>query len=209
VSIACLQGGAEFGPDCRAMDAELISLATGQVVLVPLAAEPGVQYEAAGTTGVRYFRELGADAACAPDAREDLPAALAVLRGAGLVMLPGGSPSRLRSALAGAVAEVLRERIDQGAVVVGASAGAMLLCEWTALPALGADVVHGMGVVTGLMVLPHYRPGLQPGWSAPAGIRRLGIPEQSGVVVADGSLRSVGRRPGVLLDGPDAGEIPR
>jgi peptidase E len=208
--MACLQGGAEFGPDCREMDTELLDRATGPVVVLPLAATAGEQYQAASTTGTRYYRSLGADVRYAPDARHDLPAALAALREAGLVMLPGGSPGRLRDALSGAVVEVLRERAEQGAVLVGASAGAMVLCEWTALPDRGGEVVHGTGLVPGFLVVPHFHPGdPDRGWTPPAGIRRLGIPEQSGVVVADGALRSVGARASVLLDGPEAGEIPR
>ena len=76
--LVCLQGGAEFGPGCREMDAALLRRAAGPVVVTALAGAVGREYRTASENGVRHFRALGAqDVVAAPDAREDLGADLA------------------------------------------------------------------------------------------------------------------------------------
>ncbi len=203
----CLQGGAEFGPDCREMDAALLAETSGPVVVLALASRPGREYAAAATNGVRHFTALGADAVAARDYRSDPAAALEAVARAGLLVLPGGSPSRLRGALldtemGAAVAGVLRS----GGTVLGASAGAMVLGEWMWLPDGGNRVVPGLGHVPGILVLPHYDGPPAP-VTAPDGIEALGLPECSGVVVRAGATRAVGVRRAVRI-GPDGQERP-
>jgi cyanophycinase-like exopeptidase len=210
--VICLQGGGEFSAACRAMDRELVRLAAGRVVVSALAAEQGRDYDTATTNGVRHFRAIGAgDVVAAPDAREDAGAALDVVASARLLVLPGGSPSRLLSALrttgmAAAVAALL----DDGGVLMGASAGAMVLCPWTVLPdrrAGGALAVErGLGLVDDLLVVPHWSGGSSRGdWlrsieaAVPSSITVLGIPEESGVLVDGPVLTAVGTSPTRLL----------
>ena len=83
------------------MDADLLRRADdGPVVITALAGAPGREYRTAGDNGVRHFRSLGAqDVVVAPDVREDEAGALEALRRARLLVLPGGSPSRLLAAL--------------------------------------------------------------------------------------------------------------
>lgn len=202
----CLQGGAEFGPLGAAMDAELVRLAgDGPVVVTALAGAPGREHDTANRNGVRHFAGLGAAAVAAPDARENEAGAYGVTREAALLVLPGGSPSRLldvltRTRVGLAVGEVLA----RGGVVMGASAGAMVLCEHTWLPDRGGQVVPGLGLVPGCLVLPHWqdtrtraaddlRGGLPPGTVV------LGIPEQSGVLVDGDRVTAVGHAGTVLL----------
>lgn len=199
----CLQGGAEFGPRCRAMDADLLARADGPVVVTALAGTIGSDYRTASENGVRYFRDLGAqDVVAAPDARQDRAAALAVLRRARLLVLPGGSPTRLLlSLLATDVDEVVTDLLADGGVVSGSSAGAMVLGGWTVLPdqrsAGRPRVDRGLGVVPDLLVLPHWS-GERADWLdaveavVPPDVTVLGIPEQSGVLVEDGTLLAVG-----------------
>ena len=195
----CLQGGAEFGPDCREMDADLLRRADGPVVVSALAGTPGSDYRTATENGVRHFRSLGAtDVVAAPDAREDRAAALAALSRARLVVLPGGSPSRLLHALTSTgVDEALHELLAAGGVLSGSSAGAMVLGGWTVLPEGGARVERGLGVVPDLLVVPHWT-GDRPDWTAaveavvPPDVTVLGIPEQSGVLVEGDLLTAVG-----------------
>ena len=210
----CLQGGAEFGKRCRDMDGELLRRADGgPVVITALAGAPGREYRTAGDNGVRHFRSLGApDVTVAPDVREDPQAAVAVLRTARLLVLPGGSPSRLLDSLRSTpVGDVLGERLADGAVLMGSSAGAMVLCAWTVLPDRrgpdgGPAVEPGLGVVPDLLVLPHWsgREGRES-WlravdrAVPAGVQVLGLPEQSGVLVEDGALTAVGSAPVTVL----------
>lgn len=201
--LICLQGGAEFTPGCDAMDADLVRRAGGPVVVTALAGAPGRDYATATANGVRHFAALsGAEVIAAPDARED-PGALAVIRRARLLVLPGGSPSRLLAALQSTgVDQVVRELVQDGAAVMGSSAGAMVLGDWTVLPeGPGPELAPGLGVVPGVVVVPHWG-GDRPDWLAAvrahpqaSGAEVLGIPEQSGIVLDEGSMSAVGRRP--------------
>ena len=211
----CLQGGAEFGAGCRGMDADLLVRAGGgPVVVTALAGAQGREYRTAGDNGVRHFRDLGAgDVSVAPDVREDPEAALAALRGARLLVLPGGSPSRLLEVLQQTpVGALVGELLADGVVAMGSSAGAMVLCEWTVLPDRrsprgGTSVVRGLGLVPGVAVVPHWSGGSSRGdWlrsideTVPSGVQVLGIPEESGVLVEDGRLRAVGSAPTVVVN---------
>lgn len=213
----CLQGGGEFSPGCWVMDAELVRRAGGRVVVSALAAAPGWDYQTATAHGVSHFRAIGAtDVLGAPDAREDPEPAAEILRTARLLVLPGGSPSRLLAAVLGTPVEVVvAALLDDDGVVMGASAGAMVLCPWTVLPDRrgpnGMAVERGLDLVPGLLVVPHWSGGGSRGdWlraidaTVPAGVQVLGIPEESGVLVEGTTLTAVGRSPSRLItDGRD------
>lgn len=202
----CLQGGNEFAPGCRAMDADLLRRAgDGPVVVTALAGAPGREYDTAGRNGVRHFRALGAaEAVVAPDVREDEAGALAALREARLLVLPGGSPARLLEALTSTpVGALLQELLDDGVVLMGSSAGAMVVCAWTVLPdrrgPTGTAVARGLGLVPDLVVVPHWSGGPGRGeWlravdaTVPSGVQVVGLPEEAGVLVEDGELTAVG-----------------
>src|SRR6478752_10757867 len=124
----CLQGGAEFGPGCRAMDAEVVELAArsgrdGPVVVVALAASPGHDHDDTVAHAVAYYESLGAaDTVGAPDARDDPAGSRELVEQARLVVLPGGSPNRLLIGLREAhLDEALRTVLAAGGVVSGAS----------------------------------------------------------------------------------------
>lgn len=209
----CLQGGAEFGEQCRAMDADLLVRAEGgPVVVSALAGAEGREYRVAGEHGVRHFSSLGAaDVSVAPDVREDREAALAALRRARLLVLPGGSPSRLLDVLkATPVGDLVGELLADGVVVMGSSAGAMVLCAWTVLPdrrgPRGPAVVRGLGLVERLLVVPHWSGGSSRGeWlravdhAVPDDVQVVGLPEQSGVLVDGCALTAVGAQPTRLV----------
>lgn len=211
-SMVCLQGGGEFSPGCRTMDAELVRRAGGRVVVSALAGSPGSDYRTATANGVRHFRAVGSvDVVGAPDARDEPAAAIEVLRTARLLVLPGGSPSRLLAALQQTgVGQLVAELLEADGVVMGASAGAMVLCPWTVLPdrrgAQGPVVEAGLGLVPGVVVLPHWRAGGDRGdWEravqarAGDGVQLLGLPEESGVVVEGTSFTAVGQSPSRLI----------
>lgn len=211
MGLICLQGGNEFAPGCREMDAYLLERAGGgPVVLLPLAAPKGDQYDTAGRNGATYLAALGAqDVTVAPDAREDMAGAVAAVGGAALLVLPGGSPRRLRDAVRGtplhdavrAVAE------DEDRVVMGSSAGAMVLCARTVLPEDRVEVEDGLGVVGDFTVIPHFD-GTKPDWErvlAPYG-DVLGIPECSGVLLDGEAVTAVGREAATLV-GADVREL--
>ena len=196
--LVCLQGGNELTDDCRPMDSQLLDLApSGPVVVVPLASEPGSDYERTGANGHRYFTSLGADVAIAPDARRDAAAAREAVARAAFVVLTGGSPRRLRDALtATGVDESVRERHQAGALVMGSSAGAMVACATTLLPQWRGNPNSGpgLGLVDGYVVVPHYD-GKRGGWVRTAlavAPRVLGIPECSGVLIDGDAMTSIG-----------------
>ena len=201
----CLQGGGEFSVGCRGMDADLVRRAGGRVVVTALAGAPGSDYDTATANGVRHFRAVGApDVVGAPDARSDPKAAAELLRTARLLVLPGGSPSRLLAALrATPVGDIVATLLEDDAVVMGASAGAMVLCPWTVLPdkrtSGGLAVETALGLVPDVLVIPHWSGGSSRGdWlraieaAVPEGAQVLGIPEESGVLVEDEVLTAVG-----------------
>lgn len=210
----CLQGGGEFSAACRPMDADLLARAGGRVVVTALAGTPGHDYRTATANGVRHFSELGAsDVVGAPDVRESPEEALDVLRTARLLVLPGGSPGGLLEALrSSGVDELVAELSADGAVVMGASAGAMVLCAWVVLPDRGMRVVPGLGLVPDAVVVPHWSGG-RADWLAaveaavPPKATVLGVPEESGVLVAGPALTAVGRSTAVSLR--DGRELPR
>lgn len=210
VGTVCLQGGAEFGPDCRRMDADLLRRADGPVVVTALAGAPGADYRTASANGVRYLQSLGADdVVAAPDARSDPEGALALLRAARMVVLPGGSPSRLLDALQRTgIEQVLADLLDAGGIVSGSSAGAMVLGGWTVLPERpGPAVLPALGIVPEVLVVPHWSGSGRSDWldavdaAVPADTVVLGIPEQSGVLVEDGVLTGVGAPTSLLRSG--------
>lgn len=205
--LVCLQGGAEFGAACRAMDAEVLAgTPIGPVVVVPAAAAGAQAYAQAGRNASRWFGRLGADqVAVAPDPLDDPDAAAEVIGHASLVALPGGSPSRLLDALAGPAGHALLTRWRDGTTLWGASAGAMVLCSLTVLPDRGRAVVDGLGVVPGL-ALPHFGGTDRFGLELPPGTPRWGLPECGGVLVDDRGVRAVGAgEPMLLVD--DAAEL--
>jgi hypothetical protein len=79
----------------------------------------------------------------------------------------------------------MRGAWSRGAVVAGASAGAMGLAEWTWTPKGG---MHGLGFVRGLAVVPHYADIRKISWQqvidrlAPGGIGYLGLDERTGIL---------------------------
>jgi cyanophycinase-like exopeptidase len=200
-----LQGGGEFAPECTDMDRTALARApAGPVVVTALAGAPGRETRTADGNGVAYLGALGADAVAAPDARDDEPAAVAAIDAAALLFLPGGSPARLletisRPALRAAVMRLLA----RDGVLVGASAGAMVLAGVTLLPERGGRprTAPGLGLVPGTVVIPHYR-GDDSWWRAVPdrdALVGLGLPECSGVMV-DGDVWSpLGARSPMLI----------
>src|SRR3954468_13695289 len=147
------------------MDRELVRRADGRVVVTALAGTPGRDYDTATANGVRHFQAVGAgDVVGAPDARTQPAEAAEVIASARLLVLPGGSPSRLLAALRTTpVGELVAALVAADGVVMGASAGAMVLCPWTVLPDKrsggGMAVEAALGLGPGGAVVPHWGGG--------------------------------------------------
>ena len=167
---------------------------TIRVAVVPTAASRGLPDRAAAN-GVEAFQRRAATAGLkarvdvarvvdAASAADDRIAAL--LDEADLIHLPGGDPDLVPTIFPGTpVLAAIRRAWDRGAVLAGASAGAMALAEWTWTPRGG---MHGLGFVKGLAVVPHYDEIRRTTWQhaidqlAPGGIGYLGLDERTGVI---------------------------
>jgi cyanophycinase len=211
-----LHGGGEFLPgDERFLD-ELLDVAsratngrasddTGiRVTILPTAASRGLPDRAAAFAVEAFEKRAHArgfsirvdvarviDPASAAD--EDVAKVIAA---ADLVYLPGGDPDVVpgllgRTAAGGALAAAHR----RGAIVAGASAGAMALADWSWTANGG---IPGLGFAPGLIVVPHYDEIRRIEWQgqldglAPPGFGYLGLDERTGVISNDGSWRVAG-----------------
>jgi cyanophycinase len=165
-----------------------------RIVILPTAAGRGRPDRAAAIGRAAFERRAVAtsrravievarvvDAASAED-----PAAVERLVYADLIHLPGGDPDLVPGILAGSPAlAAIEQAWQRGAVIAGASAGAMGLAEWTWTPGGG---IRGLGLVRGLAVVPHYDDIRRTAWQvtldglAPGGIGYLGLDERTGVI---------------------------
>lgn len=164
------------------------------VVILPTAAARG-RADQAGATGAAAFERralaIGMQARVevalvVDEASADDPAFAALLAHADLIHLSGGDPDIVPGLLDGfAAGKSLRAAWAGGAVIGGASAGAMILAEWSWTPQGG---IHGLGLVSGLAVVPHYDDVRRLAWQAgldrvaPAGLGYLGLDERTGVI---------------------------
>jgi len=178
-----------------------------RIAIVPAAAA-GQRPELAAGHGVEAFTRVAAaagitarpEAVLVVDATSAASGTLAGrLAGADLIHLPGGDPGRLMEILAGSAAwRAILAAVARGAVLAGASAGAMVLAEWTWTP---GGWRRGLGLVPGMVVVPHAERVARTGWAGTFGgrvpaaaepIGRLGLDERTGVlseVGADGGRR--------------------
>jgi cyanophycinase len=126
------------------------------------------------------------------DTAEDATLA-ARLAAADLIYLPGGHPDLVPAILQATLAwRSILAAHERGAVLAGASAGAMGLAGRTWTP---AGWLPGLGLVPGLFVVPHF--GMFESdlgaWAATveeleaAGFARLGLDERTGVISTDGA----------------------
>lgn len=120
------------------------------------------------------------------------------LASADLIHIPGGDPDLIPEILNGSLAlAAIQAARRRGAVVAGASAGAMALADWTWTAAGGSA---GLGLVHGLAVVPHYDDVRRTAWQrtldglAPGGLGYLGLDERTGVIADLATLAGAGWR---------------
>lgn len=204
----CLQGGAEFGSRCVDMDAELLDRSpAGDVVVLAGAAAPGREFDIAGANAVRYYSRLtNRRVVAAADPRSGSREFVEAARAAALIVLPGGSPRRLLDVLVGDVHEAVVGVWAGGGTISGASAGAMVLCTYTAIP--GGSVTEGLGLVEGVAI-PHFDGSNWWDLDLPDDVPRWGLPECGGVVFRSGSVSAVGAAGAQRLDHRGAAPVNR
>lgn len=206
-----LHGGGEFLPGDERFLRAILDLAPRtagriRIAIVPTAAARG-RPDLVGAHGAAAFRrvasgaEIGLEIDVVPivDASSAADATLARrLTAATLIHLPGGDPDLIPKLYPGSAAWIaIREANDGGALLAGASAGAMALAGWTWTPGGG---LPGLGLVPGIVVGPHIDAESWPsavarfGGGVPGHLAVLGLGERTGVIIpADaGPWRVVG-----------------
>jgi cyanophycinase len=184
-----LVGGGEWQEGCS-FDADLLAASGGDEVLVLPTAAAYEHPERAVATAEAWFAGLGGRVRglmvlSRPDALDEENAA--AVRAARFIYLSGGSPMHLRSVLKDSpVWDAIVAAWDDGAVLAGSSAGAMVLCDPMVDPRGGAFTV-GLGLVAQLTPIPHH-----DHWSedkahrtlqlAPEGLTVVGIDERTALV---------------------------
>jgi len=141
----------------------------------------------------------------------DDPELAALVAGAGLVYLSGGSPSYLASTLRGTLLwEAVVAAWEGGAALAGCSAGAMAMTGWAPyVQELDRDPEPGLAIIPDWWVLPHFdrmkewEPDLlgriEP--SLPEGVTLLGIDEETALVRLGDSWTVHGRQQAWVLGG--------
>jgi cyanophycinase len=188
-----LEGGAEFGGRMSDPDLRAVELSGGfhiPVVILPTAAAPDHNHLRAGRNGQRWFESLGASRVdvvpVIDQASANNPDLAARTASARLIYLLGGFPRYLCETLRDSrVWLAALEANQNGAVIAGSSAGAMVLCEYYYDPYEG-KLLRGLNLLANICVLPHYdRFGKD--WAAKLGslipqATLVGIDEQTGMI---------------------------
>ena len=198
-----LEGGAEFGGKMSEPDLRAIELAGGPdalISIIPTAAAPDNNSQRAGNNGVRWFKSLGArqvellpliDKASAND-----PGITSIISQSRLIYMLGGFTGYLGETLANSAGwHAMLQAYEDGAVIAGSSAGAMVLCQYYYDPAR-AQVVQGLELVPNSCVLPHYNT-FGKGWAKLLSIHLpdavlIGIDERTGMLDDGNGGRKVG-----------------
>jgi len=188
-----LEGGAEFGGRMRDPDLRAIELAGGfdaPIRIIPTAAAPDNNHQRAGNNGMRWFQSLGAKDVISVqlidrESANDENVAQS-LRDAKLIYLLGGFTHYLGQTLKDSLAwQSALEAYQNGAVIAGSSAGAMVMCQFYFDPSAG-KVHKGLNLVPNSLVLPHHNT-FGKSW-APKLLKKLpqvtliGIDEQTGMI---------------------------
>jgi cyanophycinase len=164
------------------MDQHLLDLVAERpprVLIVPTAAAHE-RPDLAAQNGIRHFTALGArasDLMAISRADWEGDRFLAPLTDADLIYLTGGDPWYLLQTIRDTVLlSAILHRCGEGAILVGSSAGAMVLGESMRQRTVGW--APALGVVPGVAVAPHYRPVA----SREALVRRIGLPDHAALV---------------------------
>lgn len=195
-----LHGGGEFLPGDERFLGAILALAPRvdgrvRIAIVPTAAARG-RPALAGSHGVEAFERVAENAGIRLEAMvvpvvdtasADDGSLAQRLTAATLIHLPGGDPDLIPTVLPGSAAwAAMRRANEDGAVLAGASAGAMALADWTWTPSGG---MPGLGLVPGVVVAPHIDATSWPrsvqrfGGGVPGHLAVLGLGERTGVII--------------------------
>jgi cyanophycinase len=204
-----LVGSGEYLPVMQEVEGLLLAGRPPRFVQIPTAAAPegpesldrwvSLGREQAARLGVEAVPVMVHDRKDADD-----PALASLIEGAGLVYLSGGNPSYLATTLRGTLVwQAVVAAWEAGAALAGCSAGAMAMTAFAPyVREMERPPEPGLGVLPGWQVLPHFdrfqewEPTVVERSLAklPAGVRLLGIDEDTALVRLDGSWVVHGRQ---------------
>lgn len=196
-----LIGGEEFEEPCKDVDAALLEASGGTDVLVVPTAAAFENPRRVMETAEAYFKGFGATVhhvMVLHHAEADDRQAVAKVRDAGFVYLPGGSPMHLRAVLHGSpLWEAIQDVYRGGGVLAASGSGAIVLCNPMIDPRGGAYTV-GLGLVTNMAAFPHHDTVPEHLWERvvelrPSGTMLVGIDEHTAAMrVGHDEWRAVG-----------------
>jgi len=188
-----LEGGAEFGGWMREPDLRAIELAGGfdaPLRIIPTAAAPDHNHDNAGSFGTRWFEGLGAWDVFSlsltnKTSANDEESAM-VLRETKFIYMLGGFTHYLGQTLKGSLAwKAAVDAYNNGAVIGGSSAGAMVMCEFY-YHHNEKKVYKGLNLIPNSLVLPHHN-SFGKRWAPKLlkdipGVTLIGIDEETGTI---------------------------
>ncbi|MDA1128916.1 MAG: Type 1 glutamine amidotransferase-like domain-containing protein [Chloroflexi bacterium] len=201
-----LVGGDEFRPGCEDMDREIMR-ASGKdpatdrvsVMVVPTAAVTGPGK--AANDGATHFGALGGDSSqlmVLERSQAEDPGFFGPANLADVIYFTGGSPDHLLEAVKGSkFLAALLASLEEGLILAGSSAGAMVMGSMMRRPSAGGWV-EALGLVSDVAVLPHHERRDQAETakelqqSAPSGLTYLGIDARTGCLGTPDNWRVVG-----------------
>ncbi|MEY3387272.1 MAG: hypothetical protein RI944_45 [Actinomycetota bacterium] len=182
-------GGNEFSSEYKEADLKALSFRKNldsEILVVVTAPYP--TQDLAYETAKKYFASIGIKTKKSNIlSHEDLNQAnIKELETAQSIYFAGGTPSRLTKAFIKTSAEdALRKAIENGAIVMGSSAGAMLFGKNVVMPG-GQDLGPGLNLLKDQIVLAHFS-GTWPSWIKSyreQGFGFLGLSEGSSVLTS-------------------------
>jgi cyanophycinase len=204
-----LVGSGEYLPVMTAIEGGLIAGRPPKFVQLPTAAAPEGEASLKRwvSLGLAQAERLGVEAVpVVVKDREDAenPELAALVEGAGLIYLSGGSPPYVASVLRDTrVWAAIRQAWEEGAALAGCSAGAMALTSWV------PDIRHplrdpepGLCAVDHLRVIPHFdrlvgrMPELVGNYLAKKAkdVTLVGVDEDTALIRDDGVWTARGRK---------------
>ncbi len=188
-----LEGGAEFSGRMSAADLCAIELAGGfdvPICILPTAAAADNNHKRAGNHGKRWFQSLGAKNVFTVDVIDSASANNSsfadLIRNSKLIYLLGGFPRYLCETLANSLCwQAALDAYEQGAIIAGSSAGAMVLCEHYYDP-YEKKILRGLNLIPNACVIPHHN-NFGKAWATQLlqllpNVTLIGIDEQTGII---------------------------
>ena len=182
-------GGAEFSQFYQRADLAALANAKNPNQLLVVVTAPYPTQQLAYQTAKNYFENLGVNVTMsgvlAKEDANNMQFAEEISQ-ASAIYLAGGTPSRLvDSFIKTLVGEALQTAVSKNAVLMGSSAGAMLMSKRVVMPS-GEDLGEGLNLLHNSIVLPHFH-GVAPSWIneyQQKGIKFVGLAEGGSILTS-------------------------